>query len=149
MAGTANSTAKEASDIVFLDDNFSSILTTIKWGRHTFQSIRKFLVMQLTINLVAAVMTLLGAVFLGEGPLHPLQMLWINLLIDILGSIAIILEEPKESETKLPYSRRDKILTPDLIKLIAFQGLSQVVFLSVILFKGPQILGLPSSVEVE
>ena len=46
---------------------------------------------QLTINLVAAVMTLLGAVFLGEGPLHPLQMLWINLLIDILGSIAIIL----------------------------------------------------------
>jgi P-type E1-E2 ATPase len=65
MGGTANSTAKEASDIVFLDDNFSSILTTVKWGRHTFQSIRKFLVIQLTINLVAAVMTLLGAVFLG------------------------------------------------------------------------------------
>lgn len=92
MNGTASSIAKEASDIVFLDDNFSSILTTIKWGRHTFQSVRKFLVMQLTINLVAAVMTLLGAVFLGKGPLHPLQMLWINLLIDILGSVALILE---------------------------------------------------------
>lgn len=65
MNGTASSIAKEASDIVFLNDNFSSILTTIKWGRHTFQSVRKFLVMQLTINLVAAVMTLLGAVFLG------------------------------------------------------------------------------------
>ncbi len=63
--GTANNSAKEASDIVFFGDNFSSILKTIKWGRHVFNSVKKFLVLQLTINLVAAVMTLLGAVFYG------------------------------------------------------------------------------------
>jgi P-type E1-E2 ATPase len=81
MNGTANHSAKEASDIVIFDDNFTSILKTIKWGRHVFNSVKKFLVLQLTINVVAAAVTLLGAVFLGEGPLHPLQMLWTNLLI--------------------------------------------------------------------
>lgn len=96
MAGTANNSAKEAADIILFNDNFTSILQTIKWGRHVFNSVKKFLVLQLTINLVAAGVTLLGAVFLGEGPLHPLQMLWTNLLIEVIGSIAIILETPKE-----------------------------------------------------
>lgn len=91
MNGTANTSAKEASDIVFFDDNFASILKTVKWGRHVFNSVKKFLVLQLTINVVAAAMTLLGAVFLGEGPLHPLQMLWTNLLIEVIGSVAIIM----------------------------------------------------------
>ena len=91
MNGTANTSAKEASDIVLFDDNFASILKTVKWGRHVFNSVKKFLVLQLTINVVAAAMTLLGAVFLGEGPLHPLQMLWTNLLIEVIGSVAIIM----------------------------------------------------------
>ena len=91
MAGTANHVAKEAADIIFFDDNFASILKSVKWGRHVFQNVKKFLVLQLTINIVAATITLLGAVFLGEGPLHPLQMLWTNLLIEVIGSVAIIL----------------------------------------------------------
>lgn len=90
MAGTANNSAKEASDIILSNDNFASILQTVKWGRHVFNTVKKFLVLQLTINLVAVAVTLLGAVFLGEGPLHPLQMLWTNLLIEVIGSIAII-----------------------------------------------------------
>jgi P-type Ca2+ transporter type 2C len=81
MAGTANHVAKEAADIIFFDDNFGSILKTIKWGRHVFINVKKFLVLQLTINLVAAIVTLFGAVFHGEGPLHPMQMLWTNLTI--------------------------------------------------------------------
>ena len=91
MGLTCNETAKDASDIVILDDKFSSIISTIKWGRHTVNTVKKFLTLQLTINLVAAVMALLGAVFVGESPLHPLQLLWINLTIDLLGSISLIL----------------------------------------------------------
>jgi Ca2+ transporting ATPase len=91
MGLTCNDTAKEASDIVILDDKFSSIIKTIKWGRHTLATIKKFLILQLTINLVAAVMALLGAVFVGESPLNPMQMLWINLIIDLLGSLSLIL----------------------------------------------------------
>ena len=137
MAGTSNHVAKEAADIIFFDDNFNSILKTIKWGRNVFLNVKKFLVLQLTINLVAATVTLLGAVFLGEGPLHPLQMLWTNLLIDVLGSIAIILEPPHSGEVKRPYSRRDKILTPVMMKTIGYQALAQVICLSIILFAGP------------
>ena len=94
MGLTCNETAKEASDIVILNDSFKSITTTIVWGRHTSNIIKKFLALQLTINLVAAIMALFGAVFLGESPLHPLQMLWINIIIDLLGSISLILEKP-------------------------------------------------------
>ena len=65
MGLTSNEMAKEASDIVLLDDNFASIYKGILWGRFIFNSIKKILVLQLTINLVAAVMSLLGAVFLG------------------------------------------------------------------------------------
>jgi P-type E1-E2 ATPase len=92
MACTDNESAKEASDIVFLDDNFESVISTIQWGRHTFNSVRKFLILQLTINLVAAVMALLGAVLLGESPLNPLQMCWTNVIIDLIGSLALITE---------------------------------------------------------
>ena len=81
MAGSGNYVAKEAADLIIFDDNFASLLKAIKWGRQVFLNVKKFLVLQLTINLVAATVTLLGAVFLGEGPLHPLQMLWTNLLI--------------------------------------------------------------------
>jgi magnesium-transporting ATPase (P-type) len=81
---------------VILDDRFASILKTIRWGRHTFNTIKKFLALQLTINLVAAMMALLGAIFSGESPLHPMQMLWINIIVDILGSISLILEKPLE-----------------------------------------------------
>ena len=65
MSGAANKSAKEAADIVFFDDNFSSILKMIRWGRHIFTTVKKFLVLQLTINVVAAVVTLFGAVFHG------------------------------------------------------------------------------------
>jgi P-type E1-E2 ATPase len=81
MAGSANHVAKEAADLIIFDNNFASILKAIKWGRQVFLNVKKFLVLQLTINLVAATVTLLGAIFLGEGPLHPLQMLWTNLII--------------------------------------------------------------------
>jgi magnesium-transporting ATPase (P-type) len=135
---------------VILDDRFASILKAVKWGKHTFNIIKKFLSLQLTINLVAAIMALLGAIFLGESPLHPMQMLWINIIIDIFGSISLILEKPLEMEiNRTPYRRRDKILTTDMIKLIVVQAFVQVVILSGILFAGPALLGIVSSVSVE
>lgn len=65
MSGSANHVAKEAADLIIFDDSFSAILKSIKWGRQVFLNIKKFLVLQLTINVVAATVTLLGAIFLG------------------------------------------------------------------------------------
>ncbi len=81
--------AKEAAGIILLDDNFGSIVTAAKYGRNIFDCIRKFLQFQLTVNVVAIFMAFLGAVLIKESPLPPLQMLWVNLLIDTLAALAL------------------------------------------------------------
>ena len=68
IAGTE--VAKESADIILLDDNFGSIITAIKWGRNVYDSIRKFLQFQLTVNIVAMFMVLLGGICLGDSPLN-------------------------------------------------------------------------------
>ena len=87
IAGTE--VAKEASGIILLDDNFVSIVTAMKWGRNIFESIRKFLQFQLTVNFVALVMAFVGGAILRESPLNPIQMLWVNLIMDTLASLAL------------------------------------------------------------
>ena len=108
------------------------------------------LVLQLTINLVAAIMSLLGAIFNGESPFHAIQMLWINLIIDLLGCISFIIEKPnyKLIEGK-SYTRKDKLLTTEMVNLIIIQSIIQVVILTLILFFGPYALNMVSSVGAE
>lgn len=87
IAGTE--VAKQAAGIILLDDNFGSIITAIKYGRNIFDCIRKFLQFQLTVNVVAIFMAFLGAVFIKESPLTPVQMLWVNLIMDTLAALAL------------------------------------------------------------
>ncbi len=79
--------AKEAADIVILDDNFSSIVKSVLWGRSVFGNIRKFLQFQLTVNFVALVVAFVAATTSGETPLNVLQLLWVNLIMDALGAL--------------------------------------------------------------
>ena len=79
--------AKEAADIVILDDNFRSIVKAVLWGRSVFNNIRKFLMFQLTVNFVALVVAFVAAVGSGETPLNVLQLLWVNLIMDSLGAL--------------------------------------------------------------
>lgn len=147
IAGTE--VAKEASGIILLDDNFSSIVTAMKWGRNIFDSIRKFLQFQLTVNFVALVMAFVGGAVLRESPLNPIQMLWVNLIMDTLASLALATEPPGDDLLKRkPYSRFESLITPNMWKNIIGQGLWQIVILGTILFKGPKIFGIPSSIQV-
>jgi P-type Ca2+ transporter type 2B len=135
IAGTE--VAKEASGIILLDDNFVSIVTAMKWGRNIFDSIRKFLQFQLTVNFVALVMAFVGGAVLRESPLNPIQMLWVNLIMDTLASLALATEPPSDELLKRkPYSKRESLITSQMWKFIIFQGLWQIVILGVILFKG-------------
>ena len=79
--------AKEAADIVILDDNFRSIVKAVLWGRSVFSNIRKFLMFQLTVNFVALVIAFVAAVGDGQTPLNVLQLLWVNLIMDSLGAL--------------------------------------------------------------
>lgn len=135
IAGT--DVAKDASGIILLDDNFKSIVTAMKWGRNIFDCIRKFLQFQLTINFVALVMAFVGGAVLRESPLNAIQMLWVNLIMDTLASLALATEPPSDDLLKRkPYSRFEDLITSNMWVNIISQGLLQIVILGTILFKG-------------
>ena len=89
MGITGTQVAREAAAIILLDDNFSSIVKAVLWGRNIFDSIRKFVQFQLTVNVVAVVCTFIGAAFIEAQILKPIQMLWLNLIMDTLASLAL------------------------------------------------------------
>lgn len=106
MGITGTEVAREAAAIILLDDNFNSIVKAVLWGRNIYDSIRKFIQFQLTVNVVAVAVTLIGAAILKQEVLKPIQMLWINLIMDTLGSLALATEPPTEALlNRQPHSR--------------------------------------------
>jgi magnesium-transporting ATPase (P-type) len=96
MGVTGTEIAKDSSDIIILDNNLSSIVTAIKWGRNIYSNVRKFLQFQLTVNLVAMIFVLIGSVTLNQPPLSSVQMLWINMIMDTFGAMALATEPPND-----------------------------------------------------
>lgn len=143
IAGTE--VAKEAAGIILVDDNFSSIVTAVKWGRNIFDSIRKFLQFQITVNIVAIFMAFLGGVVLRESPLNPIQMLWVNLIMDTFAALALATEEPSDELLKRPpYPRDEYMITPLMWRNIIMQAIFQCIILSIVLFNGDTIFNVPS-----
>jgi len=143
MGKAGTEVAKEAADIILLDDNFGSLVTSIKWGRNVYDSIRKFLQFQLTANIVAIFMALIGGIFLGDSPLNSVQMLWVNLIMDTFAAMALATEPPKEDIIKgKPYPKNDNIITPVMWRNILGQSFFQIMVLSVLLFGGSFIFGI-------
>jgi P-type Ca2+ transporter type 2B len=145
LAGTQ--VAKEAAGIILLDDNFSSIITAVKYGRNIFDCIRKFLQFQLTVNIVAIFMAFLGAVVIKESPLTPIQMLWVNLIMDTLAALALATEPPSNDLlNRMPYSRTEHIINSQMWRGIVLSSVYQIVVLVLVLFKGDQMFGVASSI---
>jgi len=111
--------AKEAADIILLDDNFASIVTAATWGRHTYDSIRRFIQFQLTASLSALILCVLGALTMSRSPLAPAQMLWVNLLVDSVAALALNAEPPADGVLmRPPHVRGESLLTADMKKTI-------------------------------
>lgn len=143
--GTGTSVAKEASDITLLDDSFNSIGTAVMWGRSLYKNIQRFIVFQLTINVVALAIVLLGAVMGTEIPLTVTQMLWINLIMDTFAAMALASIPPSESVMKQkPRKSTDFIITPAMYRNIGGMGaLFVVVLIGLYLFmESNQLLDL-------
>jgi P-type Ca2+ transporter type 2C len=96
MGLSGTDVAKEASDIVILDDKFSSIVKAVLWGRCVYDNIRKFLQFQLTVNVVALCLVFIAACLDGATPLNAIMMLWVNLIMDTMGALALGTEMPKD-----------------------------------------------------
>ncbi len=106
--GSGTEVAKQAGDIVILDDNFASIAKAILYGRTIFKSIRKFLIFQLTMNLCAVGISVIGPLIGLETPVTVMQMLWINIIMDTLAGLAFAGEPPLPEYMEEPPKRRDE-----------------------------------------
>lgn len=121
--GSGTEVAKEASEIVILDDNFLSISKAILFGRTTFKSIRKFIIFQLTINMCAISLSIIGPFIGVETPVTVIQMLWINMIMDTLAGIAFSYEPPlKEYMEEPPKKKHENILNRYMLDEIIFTG---------------------------
>ncbi|MBA0570031.1 hypothetical protein Golob_003719 [Gossypium lobatum] len=89
--------AKESSDIVILDDNFASVVKVVRWGRSVYANIQKFIQFQLTVNVAALVINVVAAISTGDVPLNSVQLLWVNLIMDTLGALALATEPPTDN----------------------------------------------------
>ena len=121
--GSGTDIAREAGDIVILDDNIASIARTVLYGRTIFKSIRKFITFQLTMNLCAVGVSLFGQ-FIGiESPVTILQMLWVNIIMDTLGGLAFAGEPPLTMYMReKPKKREERILSGAMMHQIAVTG---------------------------
>jgi Ca2+-transporting ATPase len=114
IAGTK--VAQSASDIVILDDKFSSIVRAIMWGRSVYDNIRKFLQFQLTVNVVALLIVFIGACGGFPPPLNAVMMLWINLVMDTLGALALATEAPTiKLLNRRPYRRQASLISKPMV----------------------------------
>ena len=133
--GSGTSVAKEASDITLLDDSFNSIATAVMWGRSLYQNIQRFILFQLTINVAAMTIVLLGSIIGHQLPLTVTQMLWVNLIMDTFAAAALASLPPHESVMKnKPRKNDDFIITPAMRSGILFTGLAFVILLLGLLY---------------
>jgi Ca2+-transporting ATPase len=128
--GDGTSVAKEASDITIIDNSFSSISRAVMWGRSLYQNIQRFILFQMTINVAACIIVLIGA-FLGtESPLTVTQMLWVNLIMDTFAALALASLPPSEKVMKdKPRKTTDFIISNAMWKSILGVGVFFVILL--------------------
>ncbi|KAJ3704608.1 hypothetical protein LUZ61_008313 [Rhynchospora tenuis] len=149
MGISGTEVAKESSDIIILDDNFASVVKVVRWGRSVYANIQKFIQFQLTVNVAALVINVIAAISSGDVPLNAVELLWVNLIMDTLGALALATEPPTDNLMKrTPVGRREPLVTNIMWRnlliqesLLAF-AIYQVAVLLIFNFGGRKILHL-------
>ena len=140
--GSGTEVAKEVSDIIILDDNFLSIAKTVLFGRTIFKSIRKFIIFQLTVNITAVSLSVIGPFFGIIAPVTVIQMLWINMVMDTLAGVAYSFEPPLiEYMEESPKKRDEKIMNSYMVNQILVTG-AYMSFLCMFFMKSEFIASL-------
>lgn len=142
---TGSDIAKQASDIVLLNDNFAGVVKAVVWGRNVRDNIRKFLQFQLTVNAVACIVAFLGAVINSQNlsPLKPVQLLWLNLIMDTFAALALATELPSEKQllARDPDPRNSSIISAEMAHAITAQVAFQLVTELLLLSLGHHLIG--------
>ncbi|KAI5919197.1 calcium-translocating P-type ATPase [Camillea tinctor] len=136
--------AKEASEIVLMDDNFTSILTALKWGRAVNDSVQKFLQFQITVNITAVLLAFISAVVDPNmhSVLTAVQLLWVNLIMDTFAALALATDPPTDKIlNRPPQPKSAPLITVNMWKMIIGQAIYQLAVTMVLHFAGSAILG--------
>ncbi|KHN22652.1 calcium-transporting ATPase 8, plasma membrane-type-like isoform X1 [Glycine soja] len=135
--------AKESSDIIILDDNFASVVKVVKWGRSVYANIQKFIQFQLTVNIAALAINVVAAFSTGDIPLNTVQLLWVNLIMDTLGALALATEPPTDSlMDQSPKGQREPLVSNIMWRNLLIQAMYQLSVLLILNFRGVSLLGL-------
>ncbi|KAG5000945.1 hypothetical protein JHK87_022017 [Glycine soja] len=141
MGISGTEVAKESSDIIILDDNFASVVKVVRWGRSVYANIQKFIQFQLTVNVAALVINVVAAITSGDVPLNAVQLLWVNLIMDTLGALALATEPPTDRLMhRSPVGRREPLITNIMWRNLIVQAAYQIAVLLVLNFCGESIL---------
>lgn len=141
IAGTE--VAKESADVIILDDNFSTIVTVAKWGRSVYINIQKFVQFQLTVNVVALIVNFSSACLTGNAPLTAVQLLWVNMIMDTLGALALATEPPNDDLMKRsPVGRKGNFISNVMWRNILGQSLYQFVVIWYLQTRGKAVFRL-------
>ncbi|KAI4327354.1 hypothetical protein L6164_019826 [Bauhinia variegata] len=144
IAGTE--VAKESADVIILDDNFSTIVTVGKWGRSVYINIQKFVQFQLTVNVVALLVNFTSACTTGSAPLTAVQLLWVNMIMDTLGALALATEPPNDDLMKrAPVGRKGNFISNVMWRNVLGQALYQFIVIWILQSKGKSIFHLQDS----
>ena len=118
-------------------------MKAVSWGRNVYDSISKFLQFQLTVNIVAVTLTLISAVTVGDSPLRAIQLLWVNLIMDTLASLALATESPSPDLLKRkPYGRNKSLISRQMWVFMAGHSIYQLIVLFVLLYFGSDLLNI-------
>ena len=150
VAGTE--VAKEASDIILMDDNFASIVKAISWGRTVNDAVKKFLQFQLTVNITAVLLTFISAVANSneESVLTAVQLLWVNLIMDTFAALALATDPPSPHVlNRRPEPKSAPLINATMWKMMIGQSIYQLVVTLVLNFAGMSIFKYPSSRQGE
>ncbi|PNS18960.1 Calcium-transporting ATPase 2 [Sphaceloma murrayae] len=148
IAGTE--VAKEASDIILMDDNFNSIVKALMWGRAVNDSVRKFLQFQITVNITAVMLAFISAVSSDEevSVLTAVQLLWVNLIMDTFAALALATDPPTRGVlTRKPVPKSAGLFTLNMWKMIIGQSIFQLTVTLILYFGGARILSYESERE--
>lgn len=151
MGISGTEVAKEASAIILMDDNFSSIVKAIMWGRSVNDAVAKFLQFQITVNITAVVLAFISAVSSPDmhSVLSAVQLLWVNLIMDTFAALALATDAPTEKILdRKPAPKRAALITTNMWKMIVGQAIYQLVVTFVLYFAGSSILGYSKSDSV-
>jgi len=138
---TGTQVAATAADIIIQDDNFASIVAACKWGRNIYDNIRRFLQFQLTVNVVALITSFIASVVMKDTPLKAVQLLWVNMIMDSLASLALATERPTEILLQRPpYRKKEYIISRKMVKHILGQAIFQAMILFIFVFAGDKFV---------